>query len=167
MLIEQKIGNSTSVNMQNRVIDWLDLEWFETNKRILHKRTRSGKAITLKFLEQNPALTQGDVLYEDDTTVIAVTILPCEVIAIKAATVLEMASVCYEIGNKHLPLFFHADEVLVPFDQPLFRLLTTQGYQVRKDLLPLINPFKTTVSPHAHSKPGLFTKIMQLTNTTG
>jgi urease accessory protein len=165
MLIREKTGTLNSIHINNRHIDWLELEWYETSKRILHKRTRSGKEITLKFLNNNPALTQDDVLFEDTFTIIAVHIIPCEVLAITPASMFEMASVCYEIGNKHLPLFFDQNEVLVPFDKPLYRLLLAQGYTVKQDNRKLIQPLKTTVTPHGHNSTSLFSKIMQLTNS--
>lgn len=164
MLIQQKSGNLSVIEINNRSIDWLPLEWFETSKRILRKQTRLGNEIALKFLDKNPALTQGDVLYEDDSFIIAVDILPCEVLAIQPANLFEMASICYEIGNKHLPLFYEKDELLVPFEMPLFRLLSAQGYAVKQDKRKLLYPLKTTVAPHAHSNNSLFSKIMQLTN---
>lgn len=166
MLIQQKTGNIQSININNRVIDWLQLAWFETNKRILRKRTQSGREIALRFLNENPALTKDDVLYEDELTIIAVDIIPCEVLVIQPASLFEMASVCYEIGNKHLPLFFEKDEVLVPFEMPLYRLLSAQGYMVKQDNRKLLHPLKTTVSAHTHnSSVSLFSKIMQITNS--
>ena len=166
MLIQHKTGNIglTTVNKKN--IDWLALEWYETSKRILRKRTKAGKEVSLKFLDKNPALTEGDILYQDEQMIIAVAILPCDVIAIKPKNMFEMASVCYEIGNKHLPLFYENDELLVPFELPLFRLLEAQGYDVKEDKRKLLQPLKTTVSPHAHlSGETLFSKIMKLTTS--
>lgn len=165
MLIQQKKGNLNAIHINNRYIDWLQLEWFETSKRILRRPTRSGKDISLKFLNKDPMLTQGDILYEDDTIIIAVDILPCEVLVIQPANQFEMASVCYEIGNKHLPLFFEENELLVPFELPLFRLLSTQGYAIKQDKRKLLYPLKTTIAPHAHGNTSLFSKIMQFTNT--
>lgn len=165
MLIQQKLGNIKTIDINNRNIDWLHLEWYEAGKRILRRQTRAGNDIALKFLDKNPALTQGDVLHEDDTLIIAVEILPCDVLVIQPANLFEMASVCYEIGNKHLPLFFDKEELLVPFEMPLFRLLSAQGYAIKQDKRKLLHPLKTTVAPHAHSNNSLFSKIMQLTNT--
>jgi urease accessory protein len=165
MLIQQKTGNINTITINNRHIDWLPLEWYETSKRILRKQTLAGNHLALKFLDKDPMLTQGDILYEDDTFIIAVDILPCEVLIIRPASLFEMASVCYEIGNKHLPLFFEKDELLVPFDMPLFRLLSSQGYAIKQDKRKLLKPLKTTVAPHANNNSNLFSKIMQLTNT--
>ncbi len=165
MIIQQKIGNINSTSTGNRHIDWLAFEWYETNKRILRKKTKSGTDVSLKFLKENPALTEGDILYEGAQTIIAVTVLPCDCIVIKPTSMFEMASVCYEIGNKHLPLFYENDELIVPFELPLFRLLSAQGYKVRQEERKLLQPLKTTVSPHEHSGNSLFSKIMKLTTT--
>lgn len=163
MLIREKIGTLNTTN--NKYIDWLDIEWYETNKRILRKHTRSGKEVVLKFLNNNPTLTQNDVLFEDEATIIAIDIIPCDVLVITPASMFEMASVCYEIGNKHLPLFFDQNEVLVPFEMPLYRLLLAQGFAVKQEKRKLLQPLRTTVAPHAHSSTSLFSKIMQLTNS--
>lgn len=164
MLIQKKKGNLSDINLNNRCIDWLQLEWYESSKRILRKQTQSGNDIALKFLDSNPALTQGDILFEDDTLIIAVDILPCDILVIKPANLFEMASICYEIGNKHLPLFFEKEELLVPFEMPLYRLLSSQGYAIKQDKRKLLYPLKTTVAPHAHGSNSLFSKIMQFTN---
>ncbi len=168
MLVQQKEGNIATTNIGTKNIDYLDLEWHETRKRIMHKRTRNGVEVTIKFLGGNQNLTPGDILFEDDTTVIAVEIKPCDVIIIRPKNMFEMASVCYEIGNKHLPLFYEDDAVLVAFEAPLFRLLSASGYEVEQGERKLINPLKTTVAAHEHSggnSETLFSKIMRLTNS--
>jgi len=76
-----------------------------------------------------------------------------------------MASVCYEIGNKHLPLFYQDEALLIPLDIPLLRLLTAQGYEVKEEKRKLLQALKTTVSPHGEAaNETLFSKIMKLTN---
>ncbi len=163
MLITQKSSNLTSSPPHNKTIDWLELEWYETNKRILHKRTRSGRELTLKFLKENQNLTQGDILFEDDNTIIAVEIISCAAIIISPKNMFEMASICYEIGNKHLPLFYQDEEILVPFDAPLFRMLKASYHMIEQGERKLLNPLRTSVHPHG-SGSSLFSKIMQLTN---
>jgi urease accessory protein len=164
MLIQEKIGHVDSLAANNRQIDWLAFEWYETTKRILRKQTESGRDISLKFLNENPALTQGDVLFTDSTTIIAVKVLPCDCLVVQPKDMFEMASVCYEIGNKHLPLFYESGELLVPFEQPLYKLLQAQGYGVRQQSRQLLQPLRTTVSPHGQGSESLFSKIMKFTN---
>ena len=59
-----------------------------------------------------------------------------------------MASVCYEIGNKHLPLFYEDDELLLPYEAPLFQLLLAAGYDVKQGKRKLLDPLRTSVTPH-------------------
>jgi urease accessory protein len=162
MLVQNKIGNISSVEINQRMVDCISLEWYEARKRILRKTTESGKEISIKFLNENPELTEGDILFTDDTTIIAISILPCECIVVHPKNMFEMASICYEIGNKHLPLFYEAEALLIPLDIPLFRLLSAQGYDAKEERRKLLQPLKTTVSPHgAAGNETLFSKIMK------
>jgi urease accessory protein len=163
MLIQKKIGNINSYAPNAKNIDWIELEWYETNKRIQRKKSKSGKEIVLKFLNDNPSLTQGDILFEDEQTVIAVDVLPCECLVVKPGNMFEMASICYEIGNKHLPLFFEKEALLVPFEKPLYKILTAQGYIVKQEQRKLLQALKTTVAPHSNTGETLFSKILKLT----
>ncbi|PWA06223.1 urease accessory protein UreE [Flavobacterium psychrotolerans] len=165
MLIQQKIGNINKHLINHKTIDWLALQWFETNKRIQRKKTNSGQEVALKFLQENPSLTQGDILFEDEKTIIAIEVLPCECLVVAPKNMFEMASICYEIGNKHLPLFFENEELLVPSEMPLYQLLTAQGYIVKQEQRKLLQPLKTSVTPHSSGNETLFSKIMKLTTT--
>lgn len=166
MIIREKTGRIGDYGGLDIEPDWLELEWFETRKRILHKTTSRGLAVSMKFLTESPEITEGDVLYVDAERLIVARILPCDCMVVKPGSLFETASLCYEIGNKHLPLFFEDNALLVPFEAPLYRLLVAQGYAVLRDERKLLQPLKTTVSPHASGSSGsLFSKIMQLTNS--
>jgi len=167
MIVKEKIGHLSNVEIGNREIDYLQLDWFETGKRILHKKTTSGQEVVMKFLRENQQLSHGDILFADDTRLIVVAIRPCESIIINPRTKFELASICFEIGNKHLPLFYQDDKLLVAYDAPLFRLLVSSGYDVIKEDARLENPLKTSVSPHSTGgQDSLFSKIMKLTSPT-
>ncbi|CAN5496915.1 urease accessory protein UreE [soil metagenome] len=165
MIVNRKLGNINSFQQHDKRVDWLQLEWHEACKRIMHKRTQSGREVVMKFMGEAQQLTQGDILFEDDKTIIAVDIMTTDAIIIEPVSMFEMASVCYEIGNKHLPLFYENDMVLVPFDLPLFRLLTVQGYKVKQEQKKLLQSLNTSVSPHGTdaNKETIFSKIMKLT----
>jgi urease accessory protein len=167
MVIKEKLGNLSSFNDQGRAIDRLTLEWFETSKRIIHKKTGSGREIVLKFLDKTPNLQQDDVLYADEQVLIVVEILSCEAIVVIPRSTYEIAYVCYEIGNKHLPLFFEDDLLVIPFDEPVFKMLHASGFAISKQKRKLLNQLRTTVSPHSHAWEGksLFSKILKVTNS--
>ena len=166
MLIKEKIGNLSSFNDEGRAIDRLPLEWFEASKRIMHKRTGSGRELILKFLDRSPNLQQDDVLYADEFSLVVVEIISCETIVIIPRSTYELAFVCYEIGNKHLPLFFEENLLLIPFDEPTFKMLLASGFAVTKQKRKLLNQLRTSVAPHQHQNEStsLFSRIMKLTN---
>ncbi|MCP9753065.1 urease accessory protein UreE [Ferruginibacter sp. HRS2-29] len=165
MIIQKKTGNIGSIDISKKQIDKVQLEWFESGKRILHKKTNAGIALSLKFLNENQQLTEGDILFEDTDTLIVVEIKPCDAIVVNPKSMEEMASICYEIGNKHLPLFYYNDELLIAFEKPLYNLLMSSGYDVKQAQRKLLHPLKTTVSPHGTSGETLFSKIMKLTGS--
>ncbi|MEJ7587987.1 MAG: urease accessory protein UreE [Ferruginibacter sp.] len=164
MLIKEKIGNINFFAINNRKIDSVLLEWYEANKRILHKKTISGIPVVMKFLNESHQLTEGDIIYEDDFNIITIEINACDALVIRPRTMFEMASVCYEIGNKHIPVFYDSEEILVSFEAPLFRLLVSAGYDVSQGKRKLVSPLKTSVLPHEHGRGTLFSKILNLTN---
>lgn len=164
MIINEIVGNVQQIETGDRIVDLLHLEWFEATKRIQRKRTQSGTDIAIKFLKEGQRLRQGDILYADEEKVIVVEILPCEAIVIKPTTLYEMGSLCYEIGNKHLPIFIQDDEVLLPFEHPIFKWLLASNYNAEKVHTRLLNLLNSTVQPHGHASENssLFFKIMNI-----
>ncbi|MEO6637175.1 MAG: urease accessory protein UreE [Ginsengibacter sp.] len=152
MLLQQKLGNisslSTDSSINDLAIDNLSLEWYETDKRILHAKTEAGTQVTLKFLDRNPDFKDGDIVWKDENKMIVVDLKRCECIVIKSRSVLEAAAICYEIGNRHLPLFYEENQLLTPYDAPLFGLLQAKGYELKIEERKLSNRFRTTVMPH-------------------
>ncbi|PSL43450.1 urease accessory protein [Chitinophaga niastensis] len=164
MLIREIIGNTLTHTRSSKETDLLPLEWFETTRRIQRKHTTGGREVALKFTKEGQQLQQNDILYQDDELSIVVDILPCEAIVISPRNMPEMAKVCYEIGNKHLPLFLEGEQLLIPADEPLFRWLHAAGYAVTKEHRKLLNILRTNVQPHTHgyNGPSFFEKILEL-----
>ncbi|GAA3649545.1 urease accessory protein UreE [Flavivirga jejuensis] len=161
MIISEK-PKQINPQYSRKTIIQIDFDWFETNKRIQHKTAKDGQTFRLKFLKENPNLKEGELLYENEDKVYCIHILPCDCLVINPKSNFETASICYEIGNKHLPLFYEDDTLLVPFEKPLFNQLKAMGFDVFKAKKSLLTPLKTTVTPHGESK-SLFSKIMDLT----
>lgn len=165
MQIHNKIGRIDDMDIKDRSIDYWDLEWYECNKRIIRKKTRSSVDVSFKSLNSDPFFTEGDVIFENEKTIIAVSVLACDCIIVKPRNTFELASLCFEIGNKHASLFYENEILLLPFESPLFNQLLAQGYSVRKEKRKLLTPLKTSVAAHAHlQNESLFTKIMKFGN---
>lgn len=150
MIIENILGNIRDFSVLGKFIDEVSIEWYEVNKRILKKESKNGKEIGIK-LEKTGKLQEGDILFMDEKEVIVLSILPCEVISIVPDTMEAMGRICYEIGNKHIPVFFHNDKVLVAFDDPLMKLLDKLGYNPQKSIGKLVNGLGQNAHSHGHS----------------
>jgi len=164
MTISETLGTISNSTINGRSIDYLDLEWFESTKRIQRKKTRQGEDIAIKFLREGQRLREGDILFENEEKIIVVNILETETIVISPSSMLEMGTVCYEIGNKHIPLFIQEDKVLLPFEMPMFRWLEVSGFKPEKQSVKLLNLLKSNVEPHGHASLGstIFTKILKM-----
>ncbi len=164
MLIQEKIGRIGSFAVEGREIDALRLEWYETGKRVMRKQTFGRRDVALRFLNESPALMEGDVLYADEEVVIVVEIIPCDVMVVPMGSLSAVAAICYEIGNRHLPLFIEEGFLLAPFEEPLYRWLVGSGYEVSKEERKLLYPLRSTIAGHEHSGSSLFSRILQITN---
>jgi len=164
MIINETLSNISEKTIVEKSIDYLDLEWFESTKRIQRKKTRQGEDIAIKFLREGQRLREGDILYEDEEKLIVVNILETEAIVISPDSMLEMGTVCYEIGNKHIPLFIQENKVLLPFEMPMYRWLEVSGFKPEKQTVKLLNLLKSNVEPHGHGSLGssIFTKILKM-----
>ena len=144
MLITEKIGNINFFNANNRKVDYILLEWHETNKRNLQKRTVGGIEVKMEFIIENPLLSEGDIVYEDDFNVIAIDVIECDTIVLRPKSMIEMGRICIQIGESHLQAFYQSDEILIAFDPTLFRSFSSAGYDMilekRKLVSPLLKP---------------------------
>ena len=169
--MEKIIGNWYENPSPHVKIDKLLLEWHETTKRIIRKSSQNGRDVAIRR-QNNQPLLDGDILYQTETEVLIIDILPCDVIRICPQNMSEMAILCYEIGNRHAPIFIENDVVMLPFDAPMFRLLTANGFRPERDFRKLTNRLPTSVTVHhAHEvedgeKESLFTKILKMTQKT-
>lgn len=164
LLISKIISGCNPSLIEGKKIDYFELEWYETTKRILRKKTSSGTDVALKRGDTE-ALNQDDVLFIDSHTAILVSILPCECIALTPKNWIEMGSICYDIGNKHIPVFFEESKVLIPYDKPTFEQFKRLGYEPIITQQKLTNALRTNIPQHGHidEKESIFNKIMKLT----
>lgn len=163
MLIKEKLGSLKDLERGERRIEYIHLQWHETAKKIIHKKTDQDREVILKFFGEGECLQQDDVLYADNDLLICIDIIAVKAIVCKPASMWQMAWLCYEIGNKHLPLFYENEELAMPYEEPVFNMLVAAGYKPEIEDRKLLRQIKTSVSQHGHSS-SLFSKILQFTN---
>lgn len=127
ILIKDINGTIKDTNLKDSSIEYVDINWYNTGKRIQKLVTKNGVEIGIRLDSDkiSRGLLQGDVLEERNGKVYVVNILEEKSIAVKVKDLKTMAKLCYEIGNRHSPLYFSEDytELILPFDQPILDML--------------------------------------------
>lgn len=129
MLCEKIFGKLSDVDCTGKKVEYVDIEWHEAFKKIHCKITDQGREIGIRMDDSilSRGLFQDDVIYLDDHLILAVNTPPCEIIEITLAPGHEkMASkICYEIGNRHAPLFWGENgSFLTIYNEPMFAMLS-------------------------------------------
>lgn len=151
MLVTQAIRKYND-SEQNRVIDYLFIEWYQTKKRVQRLVTSQGNNIAIRFLGKGQELQQNDVLYEDDHRIVVVSILPCESIEIKTTDFITLSLLAYEIGNKHWPLFVENNNLYMPYERVIYDWLQKIGFDPIKIEKQLCFPLNANVDFDQHKK---------------
>lgn len=162
LIIQSIIGTLQTLKQQQQIttqmLDTVSLQWFEADRRIIRTTTTGGREIAFRLLKEGQRLHHEDVVYLDKQLAIVVQIEPSEVMVLAPQTLPEMARACYEIGNKHTPLFLDGNELLLPFDKPLFEWLQAAGFTPTRQQRRLSDQLRANSAPgvggghsHAHS----------------
>lgn len=160
MIVEGLLGNLKDKDISSFEIDYIDIEWYDSRKKIARWKTRSGLEVPMRL--SNPpkmGLSDGDILYEESNIIIAINILPTLVLSLEAKSPAQIAKICYEIGNRHASLYFGENEFefKTPFETPLKVLFDKLG--IKNDVLnsKLDSSHRISVSS-SHSEPAFKVK---------
>lgn len=129
MLCEQILGKLEETDISGRKLEYVDIEWHEAFKKIHRKVTDKGREVGIRMDDSvlTRGLLQGDVIYSDENLVIAVNTPPCEIIQVSLMEGHEKmaAKVCYEIGNRHAPLFWGTEDTFITvYNEPVMVMLS-------------------------------------------
>jgi len=148
--------------IDGKTIDFLEIEWFEATRRILRRKSKNGLDVAIKRNEITE-LQHQDILWQDQNQILLLSILPCPAIKIECNDLFQTASLCYDIGNRHAPIFWESNTVFLPYDEPMFQMLGMHGYQPKKESRILRNMLRTNIPRHGHvdDSEGILTKILK------
>ena len=94
------------------------------------RRTRCGRELLLQ-LPRDGALQPGDLLLDQSRSLqVEVIAAPERLLRVRAASPLELLQAAYHLGNRHVPLELHEQELLLLEDSVLAVMLTSRGLQV-------------------------------------
>ncbi|OPX42747.1 urease accessory protein UreE [Ruminiclostridium hungatei] len=150
MIIENIVcGEPDKFDLTGFEKDYVEIEWYEVAKKILYKISKNGAEVGIK-LNNDRGIKQGDILSIEGNRALIAEIPECECIGLKPLTQVMMGKACYEIGNRHSPLFYQEDRLLLPYDPPLLEALKKCGFDAYKCTARLITPLGGQ-GGHSHS----------------
>jgi urease accessory protein len=120
--VERVLGNLGDFALAGRAVERVALGADELERRILRLESSAGD-LGIR-LTDDARLRDGDVLYADDRCVIAVAVVPDDVLVVRPRTRGEALAVAHAIGNRHAPLTVAGDEAIVRATPALEALLT-------------------------------------------
>ena len=157
MICEKILGTLDELDVAGKTVEYVDIEWHEAFKKIHKKTTNTGREVGIRMDDSvlTEGLYEGKVIYMDDGLVIAVHTPPCEVIrvTVKPDHRFMAAKVCYEIGNRHAPLFYGEDEYtfITPYNEPMLQMLSgLHGVEAEKEMRKLAFDKRVSASVHNH-----------------
>jgi len=125
LIIEKIVTNLEQMDrseIEKRHIEKVYLESAHLMKRIQRVKTDHGNEIGIRLRDPKD-LVVGDVLYMDEKNMIVIDVLSDDLLVIKPRSIMEMGTIAHQLGNRHLPAQFEADEMLVQYDYLVEELL--------------------------------------------
>lgn len=120
IIIEKLVSKSIPTHDRD---DFLELEWYEVNRTFLNRKTVSGLAVKIQ-LSEKVTFQDRQLIYQDAEISIRIRIKACLCILLTSTSIHTVGKFCYDVGNRHLPIFQVADDrIAVSYDGRLFQAL--------------------------------------------
>lgn len=159
MLCEKVLGSLAEIDTAGKTVDYVDIEWHEAFKKIHRKVSRSGQDVGIRMSDEvlTRGLRQDDVIFMDDTIVVAVNIPACEAIraTVRKDHPRQIAKLCYEVGNTHTTMFRGEDDFTfyIPYHEPMMdKLSKIHGVSAEKveTVFDFDKSLSSTINNHHH-----------------
>jgi len=141
MIIDTIIGNVDYTDVGQYHIERVRLRSDDLLKRILRVKTDHGTELGI-LLEKNTELRAGDILHIEGANVIVVDVLPDEVLVIEPTSLRQMGELAHQIGNRHIPVQFDGESMLVQFDPLIEQLLIAREVPYERTMRTLQQAFR-------------------------
>ena len=124
----QLVGGWTNAEAVDRL--YLPLTADERTVLRGRRRTPCGRELLLQ-LPRDGALQPGDLLLDELRSLqVEVIAAPERLLRVRAASPLELLQAAYHLGNRHVPLELHEQELFLLEDSVLAVMLTSRGLQL-------------------------------------
>ena len=134
---------------QDRIVDVITLDHGDRHRRRIVLTADGGTAFLLD-LDRADVLEDGDAIRLDSGWLVSVKAAPERLVEIKAEDPLELLTVAWHIGNRHVPAEITREAIYIAYDHVLLDMLRGLGAQV--DIVD--RPFRPVRGAYHHHENG-------------
>lgn len=131
MIVERIVGNINDRKGGNKRIESVYMDHYDLTKPHQKVKSETGEVIAIS-LEQGENLAPGSILYEDETRIVAIELLPEDVLKIIPKGNIEWARAAFNIGNMHQAAYVHEEYILVAYDAILESIINKLGVKCER-----------------------------------
>jgi urease accessory protein len=147
--IDAVLGNLATFPAGARTVERLPVASSVMTRRLLRLPSSIGDLGLMLDGEQR--VRDGDVLVADETRVIAIEVVPEDVLIAYPDSIAQAVEIAHAFGNRHIPIIRDGDAIVVSYAAPLEELLERSGAHYERCMRILERPFVYAYAPHTHA----------------
>jgi len=148
MVLVAPLGNLSDYHVGERRIEHVPIQSDDCAKRLLRLATSAGD-VGVRFAGER-RLRDGDVVYADAERVVAVEVVPDDVLVGRPPTIAAALGLAHALGNRHLLVQIDGDEIVVRYDPLLPAVFAEREVPFAREKRVLREPFRHAHAPHGH-----------------
>ncbi|MCZ6167760.1 urease accessory protein UreE [Campylobacter ureolyticus] len=129
MIVNKILGNLDNFDLKDKKVDFANISNDNRVKKVLRVKSYKGVEIGINVEDE---IKDGDILAILDDSVVAVKILPTDVLEISPKNLKEMGIIAHNIGNRHTPAIFEEDLMIIEPDSLIEEFLKNQNVDFKK-----------------------------------
>ncbi len=129
MIVNKILGNLDNFDLKDKKVDFANISNDDRVKKVLRVKSDNGVEIGINVEDE---IKYGDILAILDDSVVAVKILPTDVLEISPKNLKEMGIIAHNIGNRHTPAIFEEDLMIIEPDSLIEEFLKNQNVDFKK-----------------------------------
>ncbi len=145
--IDALLGNLHDFPVGARTVERLPVASSAMTRRLLRLPSSIGD---LGLMLDDVRVRDGDVLVADETRVIAVEVIPDDVLIVYPDSIAQAVEVAHALGNRHIPVVRDGDAIVVGYAGPLEELFERSGVRYERAARVMERPFVYAHAPHTH-----------------
>lgn len=131
MIVEKITANLNEREAIDKKVDLVLMDHHDLIKPHQKVKSESGQVIAIS-LEHGESLAPGAILYEDDEKIVAIDLLPEDVLKIVPVGNIEWGRAAFNIGNMHQAAYVHEDCILVAYDAIMEGIIKKLGVKCER-----------------------------------